>query len=46
MKKKTINDIVVKSISIDKFVAVNKIKSILRIRGEHTIIYSGFIYWN
>lgn len=31
---------------VDKYVAVNNSKSIIRMRGENTINYQGFIYWN
>lgn len=31
---------------IDRWIAVDKSKSIIRMRGEYTLNYQGFIYWN
>lgn len=42
----SITSIWVVKTEIDKWLAVDKSKSILRIKGKHTIIYQGFIYWN
>jgi hypothetical protein len=31
---------------IDTWMSVDKTKSIIRMRGEYTLNYQGFIYWN
>ena len=31
---------------IDRWIAVDKSKSIIRMRSEYTLNYQGFIYWN